>query len=303
MSPRIAAGVVASALALSLASSAGAHAADSYSRSVPLAQTAVDSSGYSALSGMPGVPAVLKAGFSKIKINKGKPVSVKPKASAAVPYTFTVTHDSTVNVHADDFLTGIEIYTGSADKPKNPVASWTDPECEDATTTAYVCTGTIKVSPATDLDNAAAGRTWHAAVWAWVLNGQDPSSKNFKIGKTAYADHVGATAPTVLRHATLTTDASPERVKKGKNLTVSGTLKRANWNVGNYSGYAKQKAQLQFRASGSSSYKTVKTVTTDKFGRLKTTVKAAKDGSWRYIFAGNATTSKATSSSDFVDVK
>jgi hypothetical protein len=60
---------------------------------------------------------------------------------------------------------------------------------------------------------------------------------------------------------------------------------------------------LQFRAKSSSTYTTVKTVTSTTGGALKTTVKAVKDGYFRYTFAGTATTGAATAVGDFIDVK
>ncbi|MGW2749218.1 hypothetical protein [Streptomyces sp. NPDC001450] len=99
-------------------------------------------------------------------------------------------------------------------------------------------------------------------------------------------------------------NASPEPVTKGKTLTVTGKLVRADWETpGGCHGYAGQKVLLQFRKKGTSAYATVKTVTTDGSGNLKTTVKASVDGDWRYRFAGTPTTASATAGGDFVDVR
>ncbi|MFI6727479.1 hypothetical protein [Streptomyces atratus] len=106
-----------------------------------------------------------------------------------------------------------------------------------------------------------------------------------------------------MRQATLSINATPEPVKKSKSLTVTGTLKRANWDTSKYSGYTKQRVQLQFRDKRSSGYKTVKTITSDRSGHLKSTVKAVKGGYWRYVFAGSTTTAKVVSQADYVDVK
>ncbi|MEU6009561.1 hypothetical protein [Streptomyces sp. NPDC047453] len=61
--------------------------------------------------------------------------------------------------------------------------------------------------------------------------------------------------------------------------------------------------KLQFRKKGTSTYTTVKTVTTSSSGNLKTTVKASTDGYWRYTFAGTSTTASATAGGDYVDVR
>ncbi|GAB7030087.1 hypothetical protein JCM4914_15480 [Streptomyces platensis subsp. malvinus] len=106
----------------------------------------------------------------------------------------------------------------------------------------------------------------------------------------------------VRRYAKLTANASPEPVKKGKTLAVTGNLTRADWETYKYAGYTGQPVKLQFRKKGTHTYTTVKTVTTGSGGALKTTVKAATDGYWRWSFAGTSTTSTATAPGDYVDV-
>ncbi|MFF7359131.1 hypothetical protein ACFZA1_42090 [Streptomyces filipinensis] len=52
----------------------------------------------------------------------------------------------------------------------------------------------------------------------------------------------------IKRYAELaTTQATPEPVTKGKTLTVTGTLTRADWNTNTYTGFAAQKVALQFK--------------------------------------------------------
>lgn len=106
-------------------------------------------------------------------------------------------------------------------------------------------------------------------------------------------------------HPTPKTRSSAIRFDQNQptSITVTGALTRANWETGKYSGYVSQPAKLQFRAKGSSTYGTVKTVTSGTGGALKTTVKAAKDGYFRYVFAGTSTTAAATAAGDFIDVQ
>ena len=106
----------------------------------------------------------------------------------------------------------------------------------------------------------------------------------------------------VVRAARLTANATPEPVKKGKTITVTGMLDRANWETGKYTGYTKQKVKLQFQPKGGT-WATLKTVTTGSKGKLSTTVKAGKDGCYRYSFAGTSTTATKTSSADCIDVR
>jgi hypothetical protein len=105
------------------------------------------------------------------------------------------------------------------------------------------------------------------------------------------------------RYAQVTVNASPEPVKKGRTITVTGKLTRANWDSGTYTGYQSRPVQLQFRKKGSSVYTTLKTVTSGAGGTLKTTAKARTDGYFRFVFTGTPTTGPSTATGDFVDVR
>lgn len=84
---------------------------------------------------------------------------------------------------------------------------------------------------------------------------------------------------------------------------MTGTLTRANWDTNAYAGYSGQAVALQYKKSGSSTYTTVKKVTTDSSGKLRTTVTANSAGTWRWTFAGTSTTSTATAYGDGVALK
>lgn len=105
----------------------------------------------------------------------------------------------------------------------------------------------------------------------------------------------------ILRAAQLSTDATPEPVRKGQRLTVKGRLKRADWEDQKYHGFAGQSVELQLR-SASGSYHRVKKVTTDSSGNLRTTVTAEAKGCYRYRYTGSSTTHAVTSSADCVDL-
>ncbi|GAA1544529.1 hypothetical protein GCM10009730_62090 [Streptomyces albidochromogenes] len=106
----------------------------------------------------------------------------------------------------------------------------------------------------------------------------------------------------VLRNSKLTVNASPEPVKKNKTITITGALTRANWETYKYGGYTKQPVKLQYKKKGTSTYTTLKTVTTDSKGVPKTTTNATADGYFRYSFAGTSTTPAVTFAADYVDV-
>ncbi|PKT72061.1 calcium-binding protein [Streptomyces populi] len=166
--------------------------------------------------------------------------------------------------------------------------------CTRPSSTTMKCTWSYSLDPRTDdyfdLRNSSAG-TWHLDVEAGAYDGDFytlDSSVTMKIK----------------RYAKLaTTRATPEPVAKGKTLTVTGALTRADWNTNTYVGFAGQKVALQFKRSGSSAYTTVKTVTTDSAGKLRTTATANASGTWRWHFAGTGTTSPATAAGDGVALK
>jgi hypothetical protein len=104
-------------------------------------------------------------------------------------------------------------------------------------------------------------------------------------------------------------NVTPEPVKKGKYVTVKGTLKRADWDKSAYVKYGakSQRVQIQFKAKGAASYRTVKTVTLGKKSEVKSKIKVAgslaKDGTYRLSYAGNGTSGASVSAGDYVDVK
>ena len=98
-------------------------------------------------------------------------------------------------------------------------------------------------------------------------------------------------------------------MKKGRYVTVKGTLKRADWDKGAYVKYGarSQRVHIQFKAKGAASYRTVKTVTLGKKAQVKSKIKVAgslaKDGTYRLSYAGNGVSGPSVSVGDYVDVK
>ncbi|MFC8232779.1 DUF5707 domain-containing protein [Streptomyces sp. NPDC056663] len=163
-------------------------------------------------------------------------------------------------------------------------------KCVRQSFTTTTCTYTLKMNPRIDpQDNTTAG-TWTVSAHALANDGD-------------YITKDSAAKAKVLRNSRLTVNASPEPVKKNKTITVTGALTRANWETYKYGGYTKQPVKLQFKKKGTSTYKTLKTVTTDSKGNLRTTTKATADGYFRYSFAGTSTTPAVASAADYVDVK
>ncbi|AKN71018.1 sarcoplasmic reticulum histidine-rich calcium-binding protein [Streptomyces sp. PBH53] len=176
---------------------------------------------------------------------------------------------------------------------KGPGYGWEmtgKPSCTVVNSTTSTCTASVKLDPKVDyLSNSNAG-TWY--VGAWIDAKDDDFVSKDKAGSFSFQ-----------RAAKLTANAAPEPVKKGKTLTVTGALTRANWESLKYGGYGSQSVKLQFRKKSSSTYTTLKTVKTDSKGNLKTTTTATADGYYRFSFAGNSSTQAVSAAGDLVDVQ
>ncbi|MFD3474345.1 DUF5707 domain-containing protein [Streptomyces sp. NPDC058695] len=228
--------------------------------------------------------------ISNVVVNGGKDVVLGTTATKTITVTFTATDDSGI-----DTSTGYAVLYHGTDMdnsdagavPSQQVGDETN--CKTTGATTATCTMTVTIDPRANLANYAAG-SWKT--WA-IAGGTDGD----------YSQKENARTFSVKRYSKLTTNASPEPVTKGKTITVTGSLTRANWDTSKYMGYTKQPVKLQFKKKGAASYTTVKTVTSSSTGGLKTTVTAASDGYWRYSFAGTSTTPSVTSTSDFVDVR
>ncbi|WP_217236923.1 hypothetical protein [Streptomyces sp. AC555_RSS877] len=267
-------------------------------------QAAKSASGKSAFAAADiGEPYALDLSFSGVKINNGKPIVAGVAAQVTVPVTYKVTHAADVNLNASDFLMDVELYRGASYADYDYTLygdEW--PTCTATSTTTANCKGTIDVYPDVELINSFA-TTWKVGGYAIALNGEDPEAEDTDWSKVGYVEQDGLGTTRLQRLSKLTVNASPEPVVKGKTITVTGKLSRANWETHKYAGYSGQPVKLQFRKKGSTTYTTVKTITTNSTGNLSTTVKAATDGYFRYSFAGTASTPAVSAAGDFVDVK
>lgn len=239
----------------------------------------------------PAGPAVT---FSQLKVNGGKNIVVGPTTQVTVSATYTVTKPAGLNPNS--FQTGPVLYRGATlGLDSDDLLGGDGPgTCTVSSSTVLKCTAKIQFRPkssddSVDLLSSEAG-TWKLG--ALAVNSSDGITWQGGFGSTH-----------LQRKATLTTDASPEPVKKGKTITVTGKLARANWDTNKNAGYATQPVKLQFKKKGATTWSTLKTIKSSSTGALKTTVKASADGYFRYVFAGTTTTSPVNSSADFVDVR
>jgi len=246
--------------------------------------------------------------FSAVTVNSGKAVTVGTTAAVKVPVTYTLTRPSDLTVDYKTTFAGVLLYRGTLSRMTNEIDPEAIPTCTTTATTDTTvtesCKETLVIDPEDMLYSVADATTWKAAgLYSTMDQDEDGSDGHIHLGYDFDAWGPLGSGLQVKRAAKLTADAAPEPVKKGGTITVSGKLTRANWETSRYSGYASQKATLQFRAKSSSSYTTVKTVTSGTGGALRTTTKATKDGYYRYVFAGTATTGSATAPGDFIDVR
>ncbi|MFF2523147.1 hypothetical protein [Streptomyces liangshanensis] len=170
--------------------------------------------------------------------------------------------------------------------------------CKKSNRTTSVCTATMQVDPAWIDSYGSGNKGWDANAVAgeWQVDATVQAND----GDYWISDRVALFK--VKRAASLTTDATPEPVRKGATLTVTGKLSRANWTDRKYHGFTKQVVKLQYKKAGGT-YSTVRTATTDSKGNLRATVKASAAGSWRWAFAGTTTTMKVDSPGDAVTLK
>ncbi|MET7287744.1 calcium-binding protein [Streptomyces sp. NPDC005573] len=219
--------------------------------------------------------------ITKVSFNGGKSVVVGATAKKTFILAITATDSSGIHAaYSDIWSTATATGFGYHDNLG----------CKAVNATTATCSMSYVMDPGHyGLENAQAG-AWQAYV--------DISSKDHDVVTRNWPDKFY-----VKRYAELTTDASPEPVRKGASLTVTGKLSRANWDDNANHGYAGQSVKLQFRKAGTSTYTTVRTVTTNGTGNLRTAVTASADGYWRYAFAGTTTTASATAAGDYVDTK
>ncbi|WP_406392829.1 hypothetical protein [Streptomyces sp. NBC_00887] len=235
---------------------------------------------------------------SRIVVNGGKSIIVGTSDEKAPPVTFRITlpsGHSTANPSAYDaepFLYHGTTAVKGADSGGLYMGGYT---CYETSARVADCEGELYIDPRYDLDSNNDATTWSIGIAAklWKTNGQ--------LGTAEYTTASGGVK--VKRWAKATVNASPEPVTKGKTITVTGSLTRADWVKHTYTGYAGKTADLQFRKKDSSVYSTVKTATSSSTGALKATVTASVDGYWRWTFGGSTTSGTATAAGDFVDVR
>ncbi|MFE6333253.1 hypothetical protein ACFVOK_08535 [Streptomyces sp. NPDC057798] len=294
---------VTGALALSALAVPSAQADDSRvpaesSAASEAARAATGKSAYAAA--VDGEPYALDATFSGVKINNGSNIKVGTTNLVNVPVSFTLTHGADVDIHAEDFFAAVELYRGTSFEDPDWWFDSNDATCTDTSATVASCKATVEIDPYLLLNEDAGA--WKAAAFAVAFNGEDP--ENPVLDNVGVAVQDPTNAYNLQRYAKLTVNASPEPVKKGKTITVTGKLTRASWDSNTYVGMPSgQSVTLQFRKKGTTTYSNVKGIKTTTGGALKTTVTASTDGYYRYVYKGITSTAPATATGDFIDVQ
>lgn len=232
---------------------------------------------------------------SNVVVNGGKPIVVGTTQVVRPGVSFRVTWPaghSLATIDANPFLyhdtTPAQGFTGGG--------IWHGIiTCDEDGSQAANCAGDFYVDPPYCLDSNNDATTWKVAFNAMVWTSDD------RLKSQEYLTGLGSTQ--LKRGAKATVNASPEPVVKGRTLTVTGRLTRADWAKHTYVGYGGKAAKLQFRKAGTSTYSTVRIVNADSTGALRTTVTANADGYWRWTFGETATTGGASAAGDYVDVR
>ena len=226
--------------------------------------------------------------FSDVVVNGGKDIVLGLTTKKTITLTWTATDPDGVAASWAYLWHGPNTDDADGILPRHFPAGTCTVSPTDPTTSA--CRLTFGVDAARDMDHNGLAGTWKV-----LAEAQDTNDD--------WTDVDIAGTAQVKRYAKVTVNASPEPVKKGRTITVTGKLTRANWESHTCTGYQGRPVELQFRKKGSSTYTTLKTVTSGSGGSLKTTTKAVTNGFFRFVCAGTSTTAPAKAAGDFVDVR
>ena len=98
-------------------------------------------------------------------------------------------------------------------------------------------------------------------------------------------------------------NAAPEPIRKGRTLTLSGRLIRANDLGTGYTSYSGKTMRVYFRPKGSSTWSYMGYTKTARDGRFRKAFTAKRDGTWRAYFPGTSNFDRQKSRDDYIDVR
>ncbi|GAA3577138.1 hypothetical protein [Streptomyces osmaniensis] len=235
---------------------------------------------FTAVAAAPAGAAEGGVSFTRVQVNNGKPIVIGVSNEVAVPASFRMATTQAWEYPA------VYLYRSGGDELWHAIET---SDCIKVSSGVCDFDETMYFDPSVwDMRNSEAG--------AWKV-----AARVFFKGDGGDTDDEGLTVH-VKRNSRLTVNASPEPVAKDKTITVTGKVTRANWETRRYASYGGRLVSLQFKPSGAASYTTVKKVYANSSGDLRTTVKASKTGTWRWVYYGNTTTGPSMSSGDNVVV-
>nr|WP_284288837.1 excalibur calcium-binding domain-containing protein [Angustibacter aerolatus] len=117
---------------------------------------------------------------------------------------------------------------------------------------------------------------------------------------TEHSDGVSASLRLVQATGRVQAKVSKHRVKAGGSVSVSGVVSRKAYRATHFAAAPDRTVQVQFRRSGTTTYKTVATVRADAKGRFTKAVKVTASGRWRARIGATEATRAATSPSVLV---
>ncbi|MEV8306823.1 DUF5707 domain-containing protein [Streptomyces flavidovirens] len=274
-----------------VAAVSGALALSAFAVPAAQAEDAPKADSLSAFAGQaPADDVVGDTKITNVVVNGGKNIVLGTTAAKTFTVSVTATDPSGIQDAYVDLWHGTSVDEPDGLFMSNEYMNDKPATCTASSATTSTCKLTFTVDPEYDLYKNSLAGTWKVTAAAAGKDGD-------YIWKDAYKTH------RVQRYSKLTVNASPEPVVKGKTITITGKLSRANWETSTYAGYTGQPVKLQFRKAGTSTYSTVKTLNTNSTGNLKTTVTAASDGYWRWSFAGTSTTPAVSAAGDYLDVR
>lgn len=231
---------------------------------------------------------------TKMVVNGGTTIIVGPTEAKRPKYTFHATWPMAVSFDDIDVIPFLyPHHMTPAQAAESHAINWNTLGCGyPAADGGADCGGDFNINRST-LDSNSDATTWKFAVTAKVWSGAQ-----VKLSE----DLTGLGYIRVKRAARVTVNASPEPVTKGRPITVTGKISRADFGLNRYVNYGRKQATLQFRKAGTNTYTAIRRVTANSAGDLRTTVTASTDGYWRWSVGGTTTTAGAGSLADYVNV-
>lgn len=229
--------------------------------------------------------------FSNIDVNhdwQHYTVGVEAAKRRLIPISTTVTDPSGIK------SVSVELRRG--DDPEKPDAVMTaSATCHEINEITSWCEALLTADPKINFRSNALAGLWYLSFTA--VDGD---------GNVTRADGLNdLTSFAWIKRTTYMTqtDATPEPVTKGKNLTVKAQMTVASWEQNKNVPLIGHQVLLQYRKGTSGPFVTLKKIKTDRNGWATATVKATADGAYRYTFEGTKLTLPAAGWTDYVDVK